>query len=126
MLYGATMAKTIRLAAQTAATIYRRNWSSVPATIHFDAIAIDGGAPMGQVEVRGSHWIFPKPVTTHPLKTKNTVQAGFWDTFFAIHVTAHTGIEVTVPEQSFSLRPWLIGAIALIALAAGLFAVMAQ
>lgn len=126
MLYGATMAKTIRLAARTAATIYRRNWSSVPTTVHFDAIATDGGEPMGTVEVRGSHWIFPKPMTTHPLQAQNTFHAGFWDTFFAIHVTAHTGIEVTVPGNSSSRLPWLLGAIAIVAVAAGLLAVMAQ
>ena len=110
------MPKTICLKAQETVTIYRRNFSSVPMDICFDAVALDRGQPMGEVAVQGSNWGFPKPALMQPLQPQNNVHAGFWDTFFSIRVTAHTDLEITFPGQKFDLSPWLIWAIAAIIL----------
>jgi len=106
------MPQTIRLKAQEKTTIYRRHFSSVPIDIHFDAAALTGDQPTGEVEIRGSHWVFPKPPAIQPLHAQNQVRVGFWDTFFSIQVTAHTPIEITFPQQKFNLSPWVIVAIA--------------
>lgn len=81
--------------------------------IRFEAIATSGGPPEGQVEIRGSHWIFPKPPWQQPLQAMNSVEAGFWDTFFAIAVTADTDLAITLPGRQFSFStPWLWGLVA--------------
>ncbi|MGD1906182.1 MAG: hypothetical protein ACFB0C_09335 [Leptolyngbyaceae cyanobacterium] len=113
-----SMPKTICLKTQETATIYRRNFSSVPIDIQFDAIALDGGQPIGEVEVQGSNWVFPKPPSTQPLQAQNTVHAGFWDTFFSIRVTAHTPIEITFPQKGIDLSRGLIFVIAAVILIA--------
>lgn len=117
------MPKIIRLKAEEKATIYQRNLSSVPMDIRFDAVALDGSQPRGEVEVRGSYWVFSKPALTQPLQPQNSVHAGFWDTFFSIRVTAYSDIEITFPKQKFDLTRWLVWAIAgLVAVAILLFA----
>jgi hypothetical protein len=93
--------------------------------IHFDAVALEGGQPTGEVEIRGSQWVFPKPALIQPLQAQNTVHADFWDTFFSIRVTAHTNIEVTLPGQTFDLTRWLIWVVVvLIAIAILMFALV--
>jgi hypothetical protein len=106
------MPRTLHLSAQETATIYRRNFSSVPMEIHFDARAASGSEPIGEVEVQGSNWVFPKPAVVQPLQPQNTVHVGFWDTFFSIQVTAHTDLEITFPGRQLDPSRWLIWAIA--------------
>jgi hypothetical protein len=104
------MAKQIHLQAGETTVIYRRNFSSVPALIHFEAIAANGNPPQGTVEIRGSQWIFPKPPQQQPLQAMNTVEAGFWDTFFAIAVTADTDLTITRSHrQAGSGFLWILG-----------------
>lgn len=113
------MTKRIDIKAGETMVIYRRNLSSVPMKVHFEAIAQNGNFPIGEVEVRGSHWILPKSPKRQPLQAKNTVNAGVWDTFLAIVVTAHTDLTITLPERSYSFRPpWLWGIVAVIVIAA--------
>ncbi|NEQ43413.1 MAG: hypothetical protein F6K00_07580 [Leptolyngbya sp. SIOISBB] len=113
------MVKTISLKADEKAVIYRRNFSSVPMQIRFDAIATNGGPPKGQVEIRGSNWIFPKPPSQQPLHATNSVSAGFWDTFFAIAVTADTDLTITLPSHQFSFStPLLWGLVAIVSIIA--------
>jgi hypothetical protein len=109
------MVKQLSLKAGETTVIYRRNFSSVPMQIHFEAIATHGHPPQGTVEIRGSQWIFPKPPVQQPLHAMNTVKAGFWDTFFAIAVTADTDLTIVLPgRQSQALSPWLWGFLAVI------------
>ncbi|RZM79653.1 hypothetical protein [Leptolyngbya iicbica] len=104
------MAKQIYLQAGETTVIYRRNFSSVPTQIRFEAIATDGTSPSGTVEIRGSQWIFPKPPQQQPLQAMNTVEAGFWDTFFAIAVTADTDLIITRSKgQTGSGFLWVLG-----------------
>lgn len=122
----AAVPKTLYLKAQDQAVIYRRNFSSLTTHIHFDAVAVDGGQPRGEVTVQGSNWIFPKPAVTRPVQPHNTVQAGFWDTFFSIHVTAYTDLEIRLPQGRISFSLWWLGAIAVIPIAAALIFLLAQ
>ena len=113
------MTQTINLKAGEKAVIYRRNFSSVPMQIHFEAIAANGDPPEGKVKIRGSNWIFPKSPSQQPLQRANVVSAGFWDTFFAIAVTADTDLMITLPSRQFSLStlwPWaLVGLVSVVA-----------
>jgi hypothetical protein len=105
------MAKTIQLKPGKTAKIFQRNLSSVPMDFHFHASALDGGKPQGEVEIRGSNWIFPKPPITQPLEANNAVHAGFWDTFFSVTVIAHGEIEITTPNRHTSINRWIIWAV---------------
>jgi hypothetical protein len=116
------MPKIIRLKAQEKAIIYKRNFSSVPTDICFDAVALDGSQPMGEVEVRGSYWVFSKPAQIQPSQSQNQAHAGFWDTFFSIKVVAYKPVEITFTKQNNNLTRWLVLAIAaLVAIAALIF-----
>lgn len=103
--------------------IYRRRFSSVPTKICFEAIAVDGQQPKGEVEIRGSNWIFPKSPSRQPLQAMNVVSVGFWDTFLAIAVTAHTDLSITLPLRQFKdYRGWLWALVAVtISVAVGVF-----
>ncbi|WP_204140993.1 hypothetical protein [Halomicronema sp. CCY15110] len=104
------MVKQIHLKAGETTVVYRRNFSSVPMQIHFEAIAANGHPPQGTVEIRGSQWIFPKSPVQQPLQAMNTVEAGFWDTFFAIAVTADTDLTITrANRQSGGRFLWILG-----------------
>ena len=120
------MTKTIRLKAEETAIIYRRNFSSVPMDIRFEAVSLDGGTPSGTVTIRGSDWVFPKSAITQPLSPQNRVHAGFWDTFFSIEVTAHGDIDIISPGQRVELNRWLIWAIVGIVIVAVLIAFIGQ
>lgn len=114
------MKQVIPIRSAEKATIFRRSFSSVPMTYRFDAAAVDGEAVQGEVEVRGSSWIFRKPPTTQPLRTSNAVRAGYWDTFFEVSVRAHQDLEVSVPKRDTgSLRPIAWIGVAVIAIVAG-------
>ena len=104
------MAKQISLQAGETKVIYRRNFSSLSTQIRFEAIAADGNLPRGTIEIRGSQWIFPKSPQQQPLQSMNTVEAGFWDTFFAIAVTADTDLTITRSQgKAGNGIFWIIG-----------------
>jgi hypothetical protein len=89
--------------------VFKRSFSSVPLDYVFEARALnEGEEPEGIVEVKGSAWIFPKTPERQPLQGKNTVHAGFWDTFFSVTVTATNAIEVSVPARRLSSMRWVI------------------
>ena len=100
------------------ATILSRRFSSLPMAYHFHAKGIDGISPDGEVEVRGSHWIFRKPPSIQPLQEDNVVRAGFWDTFFSVAVIAHADIEVTFPKRHLRRSWWIVSGVVLLILAA--------
>jgi hypothetical protein len=102
------MTKTIRLKAEEKATIFRRNFSSVPIAYRFQAVALDGRKLAGEVEVQGSNWIFPKPPSMQALQADNVVHAGFWDTFFRVSVIAHRDLEVSIPTRGYHVMRWPI------------------
>lgn len=92
----------------------------------FSASALGGGKPEGEIEIRGSNWIFPKPPVTQPLEADNVIHAGFWDTFFAVTVIAHGAIEITTPKRHAPINRWIIGSMAAIVVAAVVIATLAS
>ncbi|MGF1459423.1 MAG: hypothetical protein ACFBSG_10395 [Leptolyngbyaceae cyanobacterium] len=113
------MVKQIHLQAGDTSIIYRRSFSSLPTTIHFEVAAADMSAPLGLIEVRGSTWILAHPPKTQPLQFTNSIKVGFWDTFFAIAVTAHTDITITLSGRPTGLSPLIgVAAIAVVAVIA--------
>ena len=97
------MDKTIRLKAGESTQIINRNFSSIPMEYMFTATAVTGGDPFGEIEIRGSNWIFPKQPQTRPLQRQNSVKAGYWDTFFRVTVTADTDLELSLPQRALGL-----------------------
>ena len=108
------MAKTIRLKAGESAKIFHRSLSSIPMDFQFQALALDGGQPDGEIEIRGSDWIFPKSPVRQPLQEHNVVHAGFWDTFFSVSVIAYGELEVTTPTRQLGSTRWLVWVVILV------------
>jgi hypothetical protein len=96
--------------------IVARRFSSIPATISFEASPVDGDDRAdGTVEVVGSNWVFPKPPVSADLARHNTVHKGFWDTFYRVYVTADRDVRVTVEGSGQSPLPWMLGGLVLAA-----------
>ncbi|MEM6433795.1 MAG: hypothetical protein AAF773_08085 [Cyanobacteria bacterium P01_D01_bin.115] len=108
------MAKTIRLKAGESAKIFHRSLSSMPMDFRFQALALDGGQPDGEIEIRGSNWIFLKSPVRQPLQEHNIVHAGFWDTFFTVSVIAHGELEITTPKRRSELALWIVWLVILV------------
>ncbi|MBE9032543.1 hypothetical protein IQ266_22650 [filamentous cyanobacterium LEGE 11480] len=110
------MATTIELKAGEKLTIFRRNFSSVPVEYRFEASSLDGSEPSGAIEICGSNWIFPKPPLVQPLQTINVAQAGMWDTFFRVDVTAHEAVILMLPKRRGQIdqRVILLAVVALV------------
>lgn len=100
--------------------IIHRTFSSIPATICFDARGVaDGDLPAGTLEIQGSNWVFPKDAVFTPLQTANCVEKGYWDTFYSVYVIAETDLVVTVDRSPGGAGLWLV--LAVVALAAAVF-----
>lgn len=76
--------------------VFSRFSSSLIQTITIDVESADGGPVSGTLEVRGSRWLFAKPPEEWPLQATQRVEKGYWDTRFAIFVTADRDARVTV------------------------------
>jgi hypothetical protein len=120
------MPNSIKLKAGKTITIYRRIAGRLPMDIHFDAIALDEHNLAGEVTVFGSNWLFPKPPLKLPLQARNTVHAGFWDTFFRVVVTAHTDLEIVMPGPDTKMAFWIVGVAFIVITLAGLIFLLAQ
>jgi hypothetical protein len=99
--------------------VIARSFSSVPATISFEAVPLDGGERVGgRVEVIGSRWVFPKQPVVTGLTRHNTVTKGYWDTFYRVFVTADRDVRVVVRRAARSLLPWLLAGLVAVSAAA--------
>jgi hypothetical protein len=94
--------------------ILSRRFSSVPMDYQIHAIALDGTQLDGEIEIRGSFWVFPKTPLTQPLRDHNRIHAGFWDTFFRVFIVAHSDLEITLQTQPSNALGGLIGLVGLI------------
>jgi hypothetical protein len=96
-----------------------RRFSSVPATISFEAVPLDGGEDVGgRIEVIGSRWVFPRQPVVTGLARHNTVSKGFWDTFYRVFVTADRDVRLIVRAGARSLSPRLLAGLVAAAAAA--------
>ncbi|MEM7770496.1 MAG: hypothetical protein AAF327_08300 [Cyanobacteria bacterium P01_A01_bin.37] len=93
--------KEIQIAAGCKTRIIQRQFSSLAMTYTFDAVPMSQDNYLaGTVEIKGSTWIFPKPIQRVPLKPSNTVTAGFWDTFFSVDVIPEVNVVISLPSKS--------------------------
>ena len=120
------MPKIIRVRSGEKVTIFRRTFSSVPIDFHFHASALDGGQPDGEIEIRGSEWIFPKQPISRPLQKDNVVHAGFWDTFFTVSVIAHDEVEISTPKGRANLSRWIVWSVIVVMVIAVVTFLLAQ
>lgn len=104
--------KEIQIAAGCRTRIIQRRFSSLAMTYTFNAAPVAQDEDVaGMVEVKGSDWIFPKPVKQVPLKRSNTVEAGGWDTFFSVYVTPESDVYISLSSRSLGRGLWLVGAV---------------
>ena len=116
--------KEIQIAAGCKTRIIRRQFSSLATAYHFDAAPCIQDADMaGIVEIKGSDWIFPKPIKRMPLQPSNTVNAGVWDTFFSVYVTPEIDVYISMPSNTVGRELWLVGAVMAVVLIAIAFLV---
>lgn len=94
-----------------------RRFSSVPATISFEAVPLDGGEDVGG-RIIGSRWVFPRQPVVTGLARHNTVSKGFWDTFYRVFVTADRDVRLIVRAGARSLFPRLLAGLVAAAAAA--------
>ena len=111
--------KEIQIPAGCKTRIIRRQFSSLAMTYTFDAVPTHQDTYLtGTVEIKGSNWIFSKPVKRIPLQLSNTVMAGVWDTFFSVYVIPEVDVVITVPSKSFGKWLWVVGmAVVVVAIA---------
>ena len=88
----------VTVAAGDRREVIRRFGGSIPAAYTITVVPTGGGSVGGVLEVRGSHWIWWKPVETLPLRSAQTVTKGFWDTRFSVVVAPDAAVEVIVEK----------------------------
>ena len=76
--------------------VFSRFSSSLVQTITIDVESVDGRPVSGTLEVQGSRWLFDKDPEVRPLQATQRVKKGYWDTRYAIYVTADRDAHVTV------------------------------
>lgn len=113
----------IQIAAGCKTRIIRRQFSSLVTTYAFDVTPVIQHSHLaGIVEIKGSNWIFPKPVQRVPLQPSNVVTAGVWDTFFSVYVFPEVDVVISLPSKSLGGLLWVIGPIVVVvAVAIALF-----
>jgi len=102
--------------------IIRRFSSSVVATYQFSAKPVDSNDKVsGRVEVKGSRWLFSKPVETQALQQLNSVKKGRWDTFYSVYVAPDVDAKITLKKSGIgTLWIYITIAILILLFAAGL------
>ena len=87
--------KIIEVKAGERKRIIRRLSSSMQKTYHFAAEPlVEGQALSGTIEVKGSRWIFPKPMIKQKLEENNSVEKGVWDTIYSVYVIPECDIKI--------------------------------
>ncbi|WP_224814803.1 hypothetical protein [Hasllibacter sp. MH4015] len=111
------MGKTVDIQAGARTKVFRLFSSSVPSTINFDATAKDGDIS-GIVEVDRWHW-FSWKRETFPLQSRNSIEKGFADADFIIHVTPDQDCELVFTGKGAGrgLVVIVLAALAIVAIA---------
>lgn len=104
--------------------ILRKLQGSMGGIYAFTAIpSVAGETPSGLVEVKGSNWIFPKPVMSQALEVENRVTRGTWDTFYSVYVTPDQDLTVQLENPAISkLTTYLVLSAVIVAIALAAFA----
>lgn len=98
--------KTFQLPASKKTKVISRLSSSIPQKYQLKAVPTKGQTLSGTIEVKGSHWIFPKQAEILPLEPETIVTAGYWDSFFSVYVESESEVELHVssPSKGFSKK----------------------
>lgn len=113
--------KTIAIKANERKKIISKFSNGIATSYSFSADNLQDQQISGQVEIKGSNWIFPKPAIFQPLKANNLVSKGMWDTFYNVYVTPEHDIQITLKASSIN-QPLLYftAIVAVVAVAASL------
>lgn len=116
--------KTIAIKANQRKKIISKFSNSMTTSYSFSADSPQNQKISGQVEIKGSNWIFSKPATFQPLEADNLVSKGMWDTFYKVYVTPEHDVQITLKASALN-RPLLYFAacLAVVAIATGLMLV---
>ena len=106
--------KTVIIKANQRKKIISKFSNSIATSYSFSAENPNTQQFSGQIEIKGSNWIFPKPSVYQPLKADNLVSKGMWDTFFNVYVTPDRDIQITMKPSTINRLPLYLAAIAVI------------
>ncbi len=71
--------------------------NSLRQTYQFSAQPLEeGGEVSGNVEIKGSNFLFPKPARMQYLQSENEVDKGMWDTIYNVYVTPDCDVRISV------------------------------
>jgi hypothetical protein len=120
---GASNVKSINVKAGERKRIIFQFSNSLQQTHNFMAEPHESDSdPSGLIEVKGSNWLLPKPMTTFDLTRENAVEKGAWDTFYSVYVTPEVDTKITVTSSPIkNLWLYLVGALIIVAIASSLF-----
>jgi len=115
--------KTIHVKAGERKRIIVQFSNSLKQTHNFIAEPVGSDSdPSGLIEVKGSNWLFPKPVIPLDLKRENAVDKGAWDTFYSVHVTPKTDTKITITSSKVkNIWIYLIIVLVIVAIASSIF-----
>jgi len=114
--------KTIVIKARERKRIIHRFSNSVAAIYSFSTEAVRTGEPVsGDVEIKGSRWLFPKPPVIQALNHQNSVEKGMWDTFYSVYVVPDNDVKVTLNSADHKhLWVYMAMAFVIVAMATGI------
>ena len=115
--------KTIHVKAGERKRIIVQFSNSLKQTHNFIAEPVAGNSdPSGLIEIKGSNWLFPKPVIPLDLKRENAVDKGAWDTFYSVYVTPKIDTKITVTSSPVkNIWMYLVIVLVIVAFASALF-----
>jgi len=107
--------------------LLKRQSSSIPETIEFDAEPMHGEELSGTVEIRSFAIIVQKEPRHQPLQRLNQVEKKSTDTFFSIWVTPDVDTRILMKGSANMRMFWLLIAAAMVAvLASGVVIILTQ
>ncbi|MGB3495232.1 MAG: hypothetical protein WBA57_21055 [Elainellaceae cyanobacterium] len=112
------MPKMISLQSGETVKLFTRSFSSIPTQYRFEARAIGTDELAGTINIVVRQLIFRKPDVTLPLHEMNLIEAGYWDTFVTIYVTAKTDLELIYKQAGLGYVWWIVAIAIVIVIAA--------
>ncbi len=100
------MAKTIKIKASERVKIINRSFSSVSMKYKFQAQPLGSDKLDGEIEIAVRQVFFAQAIKRYPLEEANEVEAGLWDTFVSVYVTANSDLEITGLNKNLGMSKW--------------------
>lgn len=102
------MPQIISLRSGETVKLFTRRFSSMPTQYRFEARAAGTDTLAGTIHIVVRQLIFRKPDVTLPLHEMNMIEAGYWDTFVTIYVTAETDLELLCKQTGLGYIWWIV------------------